>query len=39
MPYYGNNYPNGYDMPGVTVHFYPAGSGSLPGASNRYQVF
>ena len=39
MPYYGNAYPNIYDMPGVTVHFSPGGSGALPGASNRYQVY
>jgi hypothetical protein len=39
MPYYGNGYDNNYDMPGVTVHFQPAGSGSLPGASNKYFVY
>ena len=39
MPYYGNAYANNYDMPGVTVHFSPGGSGALPGASNRYQVY
>ena len=39
MPYYGNAYANGYDMAGVTVHFFPGGSGSLPGASDHYQVY
>ena len=39
MPYYGNSYTNLYDMPGVTVRFSPYGSGALPGASNRYQVY
>ena len=39
MPYYGNAYNNFYDMPGVTVHFSPGGSGALPAASNRYQVY
>ena len=32
MPYYGNAYPNAYDMPGVIVHFYPGGSGSPAGS-------
>ena len=39
MPNYANPYPNLYDMPGVIVHFAPGGSGALPGASNRYQVY
>jgi hypothetical protein len=39
MPYYGNNYNNYYDMPGVIVRFAPGGGGTLPGASNRYQVY
>jgi hypothetical protein len=39
MPYYGNAYNNLFDMPGVTVHFSPAGSGALPGASNKYAVY
>ena len=39
MPYYGNAYQNLFDMPGVTVRFSPYGSGALPAASNRYQVY
>ena len=38
-PNYTNPYPNLYDMPGVTVHFAPGGSGALPTASNSYQVY
>jgi hypothetical protein len=39
MPFYGNPYPNFFDMPGVTVRFSPGGGGALPGSSLRYLVY
>lgn len=36
---YGNSYSNSYDLFAVTLHFLPAGAGSLPGATDRYTLY
>jgi hypothetical protein len=38
-PYYLPTYANPYDLPAVTLHFAPSGSGGLPGATNRYTLY
>jgi hypothetical protein len=37
--YYGNPYDNPNDIFAATIHFQPVGSGTLPGATNRYTVY
>jgi hypothetical protein len=37
--YYSNPYDNPHDLFGITIHAQPAGSGTLPGSTNRYSIY
>ena len=39
MPYYGNLYPNPYDLAGKTLTFFPMGTGGAPQSTQRYLVY
>jgi hypothetical protein len=39
MPFYTGVTNNPYNLGGFTLHFLPAGAGSMPGASNRYVLY
>jgi hypothetical protein len=39
MPYYGNTYPNPYDLAGKTLTFFPMGTGGVPQSTQRYLVY